>query len=521
MLLSLVSLALFLAGAARAQTSGADRVKALQNQMSDTPVAQPPTDAAVPKAAADASQIERIRVLEDRINKLESRVQKIEGGGGVTTLAKPNAAPGGPISAPRGGASGNPVKNRRERDADQLKAITEQCLAGCTVGSMKELEPILGAALPGSIITIAPGVYRVPGNGLKLEGAENAAAAKPITLRAERLGSVFLESNSLIAIRVLKPNWIVENLDVKGICQKHIQCEHAIQLSGPVSNTIIRNNRFREFNSALKSGGGPDRTFANDVIIEGNHIFNSSMRETASPVTQLDINGGQRWKIIDNFIADFAKARDNQISYAAFLKANSRDGLFERNLVICEWRHKGGTRVGLSFGGGGTSKAETCENRDCSVFHTNGTMRNNIVMNCPDVGIFLNKSKDARLYNNTLVATAGLDGMFAETSALIENNFVAGKIRARRDALFTEDNNISDSLLSAAKLEFTDPSHGDLSVKSGGALLMEGELPPGVETDFCGNPRTPSSAKIGAIAYGSGKCDVASRISQALEGLKE
>lgn len=30
------------------------------------------------------------------------------------------------------------------------------------------------------------------------------------------------------------------------------------------------------------------------------------------------------------------------ISYAAFLKGNSRDGLFERNLVVCERASSGG-----------------------------------------------------------------------------------------------------------------------------------------------------------------------------------
>lgn len=488
--------------------------------MVQTPDTSPPSSMGSGSADTDEVQTRRMQALENRINNLELRIQKIENG--VTTASPPanQIAPGAQNSADKGGETGAPVKSRRERDIDKLNARAAECLAGCSVGSMAELEPVLGAALPGSVITILPGVYRVPGNGLRLEGANNDTTTKPITLRAESLGSVMLESNTLIAIRVLKPNWIVENLDVKGVCQKHIQCEHAVQLSGPVSNTIIRNNRFREFNSALKSGGGPDRKFANNVLIEGNHIFNSSMRETASPVTQLDINGGQRWKIIDNFIADFGKARDNQISYAAFLKANSRDGLFERNLVICEWRHKGGTRVGLSFGGGGTSKAETCENRDCSVFHTNGVMRNNIVMNCPDVGIFLNKAKNARLFNNTLITTAGIDGMFSETSALIENNIVSGEIRARRDSSLTSNNNITDGLM-GARLEFTDPSHGDLSVKTGAELLADGKLPPGVDSDFCGNPRTPSSAKIGAIAYGSGQCDVATRISQALAGLKE
>ena len=56
-----------------------------------------------------------------------------------------------------------------------------------------------------------------------------------------------------------------------------------------------------------------------------------------------------------NFIHDFRKASGDEVSYAAFLKGNSREGLFEGNVVSCVHSagDTGGYRVGLSFGGGG------------------------------------------------------------------------------------------------------------------------------------------------------------------------
>lgn len=50
-----------------------------------------------------------------------------------------------------------------------------------------------------------------------------------------------------------------------------------------------------------------------------------------------------------NRISDFEKGGGDTISYAAFLKGNSKDGVFERNLVVCSEHFSGGVRVGLSF----------------------------------------------------------------------------------------------------------------------------------------------------------------------------
>lgn len=405
------------------------------------------------------------------------------------------------------------------RSGDRLRLVVESCLNGCTISSREQLGFVLEHAKPGSVITLAPGVYKV-GKALTLRGTATAQDTKHITFRAEKLGAVRFESVTVIALRVLRPNWIVENFEFAGICSTDRECEHAIFMAGPVSNTIIRNNRMRNFNSAIKSGrSSEEQKFADDVLIEGNHIFNVAVRRTERPVTQIDINGGKRWKVIDNFIADFGKGSGNFTSYAGFLKSNSRDGLFARNLVICEWRHKGGERVGLSFGGGGTKDPAYCEDNDCSTFHTGGVMVNNIIMNCPDVGIYLNRSKDTKVYNNTLINTKGIDARFEITTAAIENNLVTGKIATRDGASITEKNNVLNSFFGGG-VEFNNPDKGDLSIKSSGGLLMQGELPPGVDSDFCGNPRTAASAKIGAIAYGSGSCNVADRIDRALEGME-
>lgn len=479
----------------------------------------------MPSDAAAAMDPERIKLIREQLSG--SGVAPTETLEAPVNNAEEKSPPANPIAPPA--PPKNPVtesdkiklsEKRPLRTGDRMKLIVESCLYGCTISNRESLSYALKFAKPGSSITLAPGVYKI-GKAIKLEGVGTAQDTKPITFRAEKLGAVRIESATVIAMRILGPNWIVENLEFVGICSTDRECEHAISITGPVSNTIIRNNRMRNFNSAIKAGrGSEERKFANDVLIEGNHIFNAAVRRTERPVTQVDINGGKRWKVIDNFIADFGKGGGNFTSYAGFLKSNSRDGLFARNLVICEWRHKGGERVGLSFGGGGTTDPAFCEDGDCSTFHTGGVMVNNIIMNCPDVGIYLNRSKDTKVYNNTLINTKGIDARFEITTAAIENNLVMGKISTRDSAFLTEKNNVQNGFFGGG-VEFNNPDKGDLSLKSGGELLMQGELPPGVDSDFCGNPRTAGSAKIGAIAYGSGYCNVSERIDRALEGMEQ
>jgi len=230
---------------------------------------------------------------------------------------------------------------------------------------------------------------------------------QPIVVKAESLGDVHLRAGGEQFV-VAHPHWTFENLHIEGACSNDSWCEHAFHIVGNASHTIISNNILREYNAAIKGNGLPDREgggmpyFPNDVIIEGNYFYNSDVRATRNPVTPVDVMGGLRWIVRDNFFADFAKGQGNKVSYAAFLKGNSRDGVFERNLVICEWKHSGGIRLGLSLGGGGTSPgAKTCMQEDCSVWHTDGIMRNNIAMNCTeDVGIYLSRARQSKIYNN-------------------------------------------------------------------------------------------------------------------------
>jgi hypothetical protein len=240
------------------------------------------------------------------------------------------------------------------------------------------------------------------------------------------------------------------------------------------------------------------RVFPDDVLLEGNAFYNDTPRPTKGSVTLLDIVGGKRWIVRDNLIADFAKNGGDFVSYAAFFKGNSRDGLFEGNLVICELRHHGGVRVGLSLGGGGTGK-KFCENQDCRFEHTSGTIQNNIIMHCPqDVGIYLNKARDTHVYHNTLYNTHGVDVRFNETNADIRNNVISGRIKARDGGAYASSHNFIGTDSDIERL-YENPRGVEYDLQAGTAIVDSGFPVPTVRRDYCGVIRDQSAPDLGAI----------------------
>jgi parallel beta-helix repeat protein len=380
------------------------------------------------------------------------------------------------------------------------------------VSTVAEVTAAIARANSGDKIVLQPGQYAFDLVRVKRPGTRT----NPITITAEQRGTVLLKSRAVILFKVRAANWIFENLDIRGVCVPQKKCHHAFQLIGKSNNTIIRNNRMRDFNATIKSGGTwikrPDgtkiRSYPANVLIEGNAIYNTRARRTSAPVTLIDVVGGKGWVVRRNLIADFEKAGGNKISYAMFLKGNSRDGLIEQNLVVCEWRHSGGVRLGLSLGGGGTGK-KYCVNQDCRVEHTNGIIRNNIILNCPrDVGIYLNRAKDAKIYNNTSFNTgSGVDVRFSASRAKVSNNIFSGAVRDRNGGMHTGVRNLDSRDFSAREGIFKDPGKGDLTLKNGGKIVDKAVKLRAVTNDFCGNPRNKGKPDIGAIEYGAGPCD--------------
>jgi hypothetical protein len=292
------------------------------------------------------------------------------------------------------------------------------------VATAEQLKAAIGKAMPGDIITLLPGLYTTD----RLSIGRAGTAERPITVQAPALGDVKIVPSGDIAFNVAAPYWVFENLDIAG----GSLTDHGFHIVGAASHVTIRHNFLHDLNAMVKGNGeGSPVVFPNDVTIEDNVLLDTVPRQGSAPVTPIDVVGGKRWVVRNNFIADFGKTGGNGISYGAFLKGNSTDGLFEHNLVLCEWRTHGGVRIGLSLGGGGTGEG-LCDGGSCATEHRNGIIRSNIVANCPeDVGIYLNKAQNTKVLNNTLFDTNGIDVRFPVSSAQIDGNIISGGVRAR------------------------------------------------------------------------------------------
>ena len=211
---------------------------------------------------------------------------------------------------------------------------------------------------------------------------------------------------------------------MRGVCADDSDCEHAFHVIGAADGFVLRGSRVRDFNAQLKVnasmiGGG--YVHAERGLVEYNELCDTRARRHRNPVTKLNIDTGDDWVIRGNYIHDCAKERRRQHQLRD-VPEERRQARRSSSATSSSARRDttGGTRIGLSFGGGGTAP-QFCApafdaNTPCSVEHDGGTMRNNIIANCSDVGIYLNRGKDTNILYNTLIATAGIDFRFDTTT---------------------------------------------------------------------------------------------------------
>lgn len=367
------------------------------------------------------------------------------------------------------------------------------------VATVAELRAAIGSAMPGDVIVLAAGTYDVTGNvSCNRPGAPGA----PITVRSECPLAARIRFDALEGFHVTAPHWTFEGLDIAGACASDPSCEHAFHVVGAADGFTLRDSEIRDFNAQIKVNGvdpGTGRVFPDDGLIERCELHDTRARQTSNPVTKIDVVGGRRWTIRRNFIHDYQKGQGDTISYAAFLKGNSRDGVFEGNTVIGSLVHSGGIRLGLSFGGGGTSPDSICEDATCSPEHQDGLMVNNFIANCNDVGIYLNEAARCGIHHNTLHDTVGIDVRFAASDCDLRNNLMTGRIRARDGGTFTASDNLTLVPLADFQRWFAAPQAGDFTLVDPAAALIDACPPLAlVPADACGDPRDDGAADAGA-----------------------
>lgn len=276
-----------------------------------------------------------------------------------------------------------------------------------TVNDIPTLELALVNAKPGQVIYLDSGIYQL---NKTVSTKANGAERNPITLTASPSSRVIV--NTDVGLKIKHSHWHVEGLNFTGKCKSHSLCEHAIQIVGGVNHTTIFGNTFTDFNAHIKSNGikasgNTTRVFPTEVRIANNQFTNSSIRNTANPVTPIDVVGGDSIHLLNNFIADFAKNGGNRTTYGAFLKGGGSYGLIKGNTVACVHKlpikHIDDIRIGLSLGGG-TTGVDVCQSSNCGYEHKHGVVENNTIINCAyDPAIFINKVSYSEVNNNKLM----------------------------------------------------------------------------------------------------------------------
>lgn len=378
--------------------------------------------------------------------------------------------------------------------------------AEVSVSTSAELRAAASAAHPGDTLRLGAGEYRID---RKLSCNASGTAEAPIRVVGADGGAsrvVFHDASGIVeGFHVFGGHWSFENLTIEGDCSTDSRCEHAFHIAGDADGTRIVGNVVSGFNAHIKANGeGDPRLFPDDVLVEGNELFNPAARQTSNPVTPVDVVGGRRWVVRANYVHDFEKGQGNRISYGMFLKGNGVDGVFERNLVVCEQLHSGGIRLGLSFGGGGTGPDSICEDGTCNPEHRRGIMRNNIIAHCPS-DVYVNECEECTIEHNTLYDCTGIDVRFSTSSATVRRNVLSGRVRSRDSATVMDVDNLAVSVSELDAL-FTDPAGLDFSLAGATASIVDPDVSDSVSEDFCAVARD-SQPDWGALEYGGAICD--------------
>ncbi|SEM03218.1 Myxococcales GC_trans_RRR domain-containing protein [Stigmatella aurantiaca] len=381
------------------------------------------------------------------------------------------------------------------------------------ISSVSQLQTALAGAQAGDELILADGTYAVNAN---LNCSVNGTAQAPIIVRAQNRLGALIRFNAVEGFKVSGAHWRFEGLDIQGACSDDNTCDHAFHVTGHAEHFVLRDSRVRDFNAQLKvnaTQNGGKWEIPHAGLIERNELADTRPRATSHPVTKLNIDTGDNWIVRDNLIRDFHKNGGDSVSYGAFMKSGGNNGVFERNRVLCTRDvATGGTRIGLSFGGGGTGNAYCAPNFDankpCDPEHTGGTMRNNVIANCSDVGIYLNKARSTQVLFNTLVSTSGVDFRFASSTGAAHGNVLSGTLRRRDGSTFESGTNLLNVSTATFSGWYQEPLKGDLTVRGNvSSLIGAAAARPQVVDDFCGRPRPAQGAyTMGALEHSLGDC---------------
>lgn len=207
-----------------------------------------------------------------------------------------------------------------------------------------------------------------------------------------------------------------------------------------------------------------------------NSVIGFSETGQRNVVEGIDIIAAKGWHIVDNMIKNIKKANGGP-AYAVFAKGNAQNIVFADNTVKNSF-------IGLSFGGGGTGAAYF-RNGETKYETRGGVIKNNLIYNLADSGIYLNQAKNFLVDGNTVLKSGAKVGSitarFPESSGKIINNVTSGPIVLRVHATALIRGNVeipADTPVSS----ISDPGADD-GIPTSNPGAGDGVTPPGLQVD--------------------------------------
>lgn len=369
-----------------------------------------------------------------------------------------------------------------------------------TVDSLAELqEAIDKAPQSGRIITLAAGNYSqsaslaITGKDhITIQGATSDYGDTVIT-------GPGITSGLDISIRVNDSNYVtIRDLTIRDFNYHAVQVNsgsyyfHADNFHG----WDLGEGAFKVTANVHTSGA----MYADFGLIE-NSFLGYTTGGKRGAVEAVDIIGARGWVVRGNTIHNAYYPTSGSVAYALFAKGGSIDTIFENNIIK-------GSDIAISFGGGLTAP-QYFRFGIQGVEHYGGIIRNNVIHNTDDAGIYLSRSTGFKVLNNTLINIApgvnvgGIESRFAGSNGEIRNNLTDKALKKRDGGTYAESNNI----VTATSAWYVDPNAGDYAlnpVTAASAIDTGMSLPALVPTDMLGAPRPIGAGyDLGALEHGS------------------
>lgn len=298
--------------------------------------------------------------------------------------------------------------------------------ANAIVSSLSGLQTAIDNASTGETIILEPGVYhqsrpiRIQGKQyLTISGATHDY--NDTVIRGPGMNDASLQSN----IRINNADDItLENFTVRDSYYHGVQVNNnSDRLTADNLRTLDNGESGFKITSPTNASG--PSAYSDNGTIENCWIgFTDAGRR--SVVEGVDIVAGNGWHLLGNHFVNVRRA-DGGPAYAAFAKGNAHDAVFADNEVENSF-------IGLSFGGGGTAGIYF-RNADTRYETRGGVIRDNIIHDTDDAGIYLNKARDFLVHGNIVLrsgaGTGAIETRFTQSSGTIRGNQVSGPIKKR------------------------------------------------------------------------------------------